>query len=108
MLNPTFFFVAPGKSPREFRKVEAEYVSIILSWKSIDEAFTHDPIVKYRIRYGRTGDSNVYKYVETENTRINITGLIHDTRYHFAVAGVTENATGVYTEPLKVKTLKSK
>ena len=80
--------------------------SITVQWGPVECIHQNGEITGYRVRYGEEGSSvrEDFEPGDSSGGMTTVSGLTKQTVYTVQVAAVTSSGTGVYSDPLTVKT----
>ena len=92
----SLYCVVPSASPENLTGMFSSATSLLISWFPPPEQDQNGVIMGYNISYFEVDNSDIVTYTSTEETMINITGLMVYTEYNVSVAAYTSIGTGPF------------
>ena len=90
----------PSSPPRDVMVESHNPASLMVSWRPPAQVGRNGPITGYTINYTRVGSSDMMSVnVTSGTTTITILGLVAYVDYTVAVAAMTVNRTGPFSDP---------
>ena len=80
--------------------------SITVQWGPVECRHQNGEIKGYSVRYGEEGEARSVQMVpgDSNGGMTAVSGLTRETVYTVQVTAVTSDGTGVYSDPLRIKT----
>ncbi|CAI8033621.1 Receptor-type tyrosine-protein phosphatase delta [Geodia barretti] len=105
----TTLTAAPSALPSSVRVLVNSSTSIIVQWGPVECRHQNGEITGYWVRYGEEGSSEEARNVQmvsgdSSGGMTTVSGLTRETVYTVQVTAVTSSGTGVYSDPLIIKT----
>ena len=88
-----------SSSPRDVMVDSHNPASLMVSWQLPGQRDRNGPIIGYVIQYTRVGSSDMMSVNVTSGTTHTISGLVAYVNYSVAVAAMTVNGTGPFSDP---------
>ena len=98
--------IAPSAPPTDVRVSVNSPTIITVQWGPVECRHQNGEMTGYRVRYGEEGSSvrEDSEPGDSSGGMTTVSGLTKQTVYTVQVAAVTSSSTGVYSDPLTVKT----